>query len=45
MDESIIPLIAAFAGGSLLYIATTDLMPVIHAQNEKKYLSIIAFLI
>ncbi|NDK09328.1 ZIP family metal transporter [Candidatus Gracilibacteria bacterium] len=45
IDTSIIPLIAAFAGGSLLYIATTDLMPVIHAQNEKKYLSIIAFLI
>jgi len=45
IDTSIIPLIAAFAGWSLLYIATTDLMPVIHAQNEKKYLSIIAFLI
>ncbi len=45
MSENIIPVIAAFAGGSLLYIATTDLMPVIHAQNQKKYLSIISFLI
>jgi zinc transporter ZupT len=38
-------LIIAFAGGSLLYIATSDLLPVIHSTTKKKYLMIFLFLI
>lgn len=45
LPASFTPLLAAFAGWSLLYIATTDLMPVIHGQNQKKYLSIAFFLL
>lgn len=35
----------AFAGGSLLYVATADLLPVIHAQTRNKYLTVTLFLI
>jgi len=35
----------ALAGGSLLYVATADLLPVIHAQTHKKYLTVIFFII
>ncbi|GAB0174231.1 MAG: ZIP family metal transporter [Candidatus Altimarinota bacterium] len=45
VSEVIVGLAAAFAGGSLLYIATTDLLPVIHSTTKNKYLSILAFLI
>lgn len=38
-------LAAAFAGGSLLYVATADLLPVIHAQSKKKYLTIPVFIL
>lgn len=36
-------LATAFAGGSLLYVATADLLPVIHSQTRKKYLTVIFF--
>lgn len=45
LPESFTALAAAFSGWLLLYIATTDLMPVIHWQNQKKYLSTLFFLI
>ena len=45
VNEVTVGLAAAFAGGSLLYIATTDLLPVIHSTSKNKYLSISAFLI
>ena len=35
----------AFAGGSLLYVATADLLPVIHSQTQQKYLTVTLFLI
>ena len=45
VSETIVGLAAAFAGGSLLYIATTDLLPVIHSTTKHKYTSILFFLI
>lgn len=45
VDEVTVGLAAAFAGGSLLYIATTDLLPVIHSTSKNKYLSVSAFLL
>lgn len=45
VSEMIVGLAAAFAGGSLLYIATTDLLPVIHSTSKNKYLSVLFFLI
>lgn len=45
VSEVVVGLAAAFAGGSLLYIATTDLLPVIHSTTRYKYASISAFLI
>ncbi|MBP9811879.1 ZIP family metal transporter [Candidatus Gracilibacteria bacterium] len=45
VSEITVGLAAAFAGGSLLYIATTDLLPVIHSTSKNKYLSVSAFLI
>ncbi len=30
----------AFAGGSLLYVATADLLPVIHSQTKHKYATV-----
>ena len=38
-------LATAFAGGSLLYVATADLLPVIHGQTNKKYLTVLFFVI
>ena len=38
-------IITAFAGGSLLYVATADLLPVIHSQTNKKYLTVSIFII
>jgi zinc transporter ZupT len=35
----------AFAGGSLLYVATADLLPVIHSQTRKKYATVALFII
>lgn len=35
----------AAAGGSLLYIATVDLLPMMHSENSKKILSIFAFFV
>jgi zinc transporter ZupT len=35
----------AFAGGSLLYVATADLLPVIHGQKKYKYATVWLFLI
>ncbi len=35
----------AFAGGSLLYVASADLLPVIHAQNKNKYQTVILFIL
>ena len=33
-------LATAFAGGSLLYVATADLLPVIHSQTNQKYATV-----
>ena len=38
-------LVTAFAGGSLLYIASADLLPVIHAQSRQKYATVALFII
>lgn len=35
----------AFAGGSLLYVATADLLPVIHSQTKYKYATVLLFII
>lgn len=35
----------AFAWGSLLYVATADLLPVIHAQTKQKYATVALFII
>ena len=32
--SEIATLVAAFAGGSLLYVATADLLPIIHNQSR-----------
>lgn len=45
VDTTITGLAAAFAGGSLLYVATTDLLPMIHAQMKRKYLTIPVFIL
>jgi zinc transporter ZupT len=45
VDATITGLAAAFAGGSLLYVATTDLLPMIHAQMKRKYLTIPVFIL
>jgi zinc transporter ZupT len=37
--------LTAFAWGSLLYVATADLLPVIHSQTKKKYLTVTLFII
>ena len=44
-SESFAGLATAFAGGSLLYVATADLLPVIHAQTNKKYATVLLFLV
>lgn len=38
-------LATAFAGGSLLYVATADLLPVIHSQTKNKYATVLFFII
>jgi zinc transporter ZupT len=38
-------LATAFAGGSLLYVATADLLPVIHSQTRQKYMTVALFII
>lgn len=38
-------LATALAGGSLLYVATADLLPVIHSQTKHKYATVCLFLI
>ena len=35
----------AFAWGSLLYVATADLLPVIHSQTKYKYTTVVLFMI
>lgn len=45
VDETVTGFAAAFAGGSLLYVATSDLLPMIHAQTKRKYATILIFLI
>lgn len=45
IDETMTGLAAAFAGGSLLYVAATDLLPMIHAQMKRKYITIPAFIL
>lgn len=44
-SEAFTALITAFAGGSLLYIAATDLLPVVHSQSRYKYLTIFCFVL
>ncbi len=38
-------LATAFAGGSLLYVATADLLPVIHSQTNQKYATVALFIV
>ncbi len=45
MNEMIVGLAAAFAGGSLLYVATVDLIPIIHSQWRWKIGTVIFFII
>lgn len=40
-----VALITAFAGGSLLYVATVDLLPIIHGNGKAKTSTLICFLI
>ncbi len=35
----------AFAWGSLLYVAAADLLPVIHSQTQKKYMTVTLFIL
>lgn len=45
LSETFTALAVAFAGGSLLYVSTTDLLPVVHSQSRYKYLTILCFTI
>lgn len=45
LDQSFSVILTAFAGWSLLYVATADLLPVIHSQTKRKYITILFFLI
>ncbi len=45
VSEIFTGLATAFAGGSLLYVATADLLPVIHSQTKQKYATVTLFLI
>ena len=45
MSHEFTLLAGAFAGGSLLYIATTDLIPMIHGQAKQKYATLFCFLL
>lgn len=38
-------LLTAFAGGSLLYVSASDLLPVVHSHSRHKYLTIACFMI
>ena len=38
-------LATAFAGGSLLYVSASDLLPVVHSQSRYKYLTIACFVL
>lgn len=42
--ENFNTIFVAIAGGSLLYIASVDLLPSIHSENSKKFVNIFAFL-
>ena len=45
-SSSVITALAtAFAGGSLLYVATADLLPVIHSEGKKKTSIVLMFII
>lgn len=37
--------LVAFAWGSLLYVSTVDLMPLVHSQKRMKYISLFLFLL
>ena len=43
LSEASVGIAAAFTGGSLLYIATADLLPVIHSTTKNRYLSALFF--
>jgi zinc transporter, ZIP family len=45
VDELVVGLAAAFAWGSLLYVATVDLIPIIHSQWRWKIGTVISFII
>ena len=44
LDAVFTALTTAFAGGSLLYVATADLLPVIHGQSKYKYFTVALFI-
>lgn len=45
ISETFTGFATAFAGGSLLYVATADLLPVIHSQTRQKYLTVTLFIV
>ncbi len=45
VSEIFTGLATAFAGGSLLYVATADLLPVIHSQTSQKYATVALFIL
>lgn len=45
VPENINTLAVAIAGGTLLYIATVDLLPMVHSEGKKKFANIFAFLL
>lgn len=42
-NEVVTALATAFAGGSLLYVSASDLLPVVHSQSRYKYFTIACF--
>lgn len=44
-DKVLTALATAFAGGSLLYVSATDLLPVVHSQSRYKHLTIVCFVL
>ena len=44
-EEILSVLFVAFAGGSLLYVSASDLLPVVHGKSRYKYLTIVCFVL
>lgn len=44
-NTEIVAIVTAFAGGSLLYVATVDLLPIIHGNGKTKRSTLLFFLL